>query len=290
MGNKFDRIYDSSGLLVQINVDIDDISYPLPFDFKTKTFEENDPLVIELRQWEKENGQLDLSDRIPDPLPQSVEYRLNKLLPSDRFVECDRFPGDINYSTDLIIGLTTKTIDYFGLRVAQLLYQSLDTDSFEPLDTPIPIVCEQYEYVWDEALKVPTSRVKKIRFYLEDNTLSQEFKILPKEFYSASDRTDITSKRRQTIMFWLIARATELGLGQPVKDYFAKYKDLTDRYCLYGDTTILQNVTDSTESWLEINTPTPMGTVRQAILLCFKKALEATPKAEINAFLQSQIQ
>jgi hypothetical protein len=40
----------------------------LLFDPLAKTFDESDRLTIELREWEKENGVLDLSDRPVDPL------------------------------------------------------------------------------------------------------------------------------------------------------------------------------------------------------------------------------
>lgn len=40
----------------------------LLFDPQTKTFDESDPLTIELREWEAENGALDLGDHPVDPL------------------------------------------------------------------------------------------------------------------------------------------------------------------------------------------------------------------------------
>jgi hypothetical protein len=119
--------------------------------------------------------------------------------------------------------------------------------------------------------------------------LSQEFKLLPKEFYNVSDRADITTRRRQTILAWLIARATELGLGSKVKDYFAQYKDLTDKYVLYGDCQILKTVKNSAEPWLDLDTTTSLGTIRNAIAICFTKALEATPGHEVDRFLGGQI-
>jgi hypothetical protein len=244
-----------------------------------------DSLTIALREWEAENGELDLSDHPPEPIPEIIGYTINKLLPSDRFGYCDRFPQDINYNTDLVIGLTTKTIDYFGLRVAQVFYQSVDPDTKE-LIPAIPVVFERYKYSWDEKNKLPLSRVKEIYFYKENNTLSEEFKLLPKEFYNVSDRADITTRRRQTILAWLIARATELGLGSKVKDYFAVYKDQTDKYVLYADCQILKTVKDSPEAWLDLDTTTSLGTIRNAIAVCFTKALEPTGNVEVDKFLQ----
>jgi hypothetical protein len=260
----------------------------LPFYPRTKEFDEADLLVIELRAWEAENGVLDLSDRPPESIPEVIGYQINKLLPSDRNISGDRFPVDVNYNTGLVIGLTTQTIDYFGLRVAQIFYQSLNPDTLE-LIPAIPVVFERYKYSWDEKNKLPTGRVKEIYFYKEDNTLSQEFKLLPKEFYNVSDRADITTRRRQTILAWLIARATELGLGSKVKDYFAVYKDQTDKYVLYSDCQILKTVKDSTEAWLDLDTTTSLGTIRNAIALCFTKALEPTGNTEVDKFLQGQI-
>jgi hypothetical protein len=254
----------------------------------TGEFDQTDPVTKSFREWEALNGALDLSDRPVEPEPEIIEYRVNRLTWSDRLVSSHRFPGDINYNTDLAIGLTTKTIDYFGLRVAQVFYQSIYPDTHEPR-SPIPIVFERYKYTWDENNKLPLGRVKEIYFYKEDNSLSSEFKLLPKEFYNVSDRADITTRRRQTILAWLIARATELGLGVQVKDYFASYKDKTDKYVLYGDTEILNTVQTSTQPWLDLDTTTPMGTVRNAIAVCFTKALEPTGNAEVDAFLQGKI-
>lgn len=285
---QFELKYTATGRLTAVYTLCDGIWVPLPFHIEDKTFDETHPLVIALRKWERENDELNLSDRPPEPIPQIIGYRLNNLLPSDRFQQGDRFPADINYNTDLTVGLTTKTIDYFGLRVAQVFYQSVDPDTRE-LIPAIPIIFERYKYSWDEKNKLPLGRVKEIYFYKEDNTLSQEFKLLPKEFYNVSDRADITTRRRQTILAWLIARATELGLGKQVKDYFALYKDQTDRYVLYGDRQILQTVQASTEPWLDLDTTTQMGTVRNAIAICFTKALEPTKNEEIDQFLASQI-
>jgi hypothetical protein len=220
-------------------------------------------------------------------LANSITYRINKLLPSDRNISSDRFPEDINFNTELTIGLTTKTIDYFGLRVAQVFYQSIDPQTRE-LIPAIPVVFERYKYTWDEKNKLPLGRVKEIFFYKEDNTLSTEFKLLPKEFYNISDRADIATRRRQTILGWLIARATELGLGTKVKDYFAVYKEQTDKYVLYGDCQILKTVKDSTETWLDLDTTTSLGTIRNAIAVCFTKALEPTSNAEVDMFLSKQ--
>ncbi|MGL4619884.1 MAG: hypothetical protein ACRCZS_12625, partial [Chroococcidiopsis sp.] len=175
--------HSNTGQLVAVYGLYDGIWMPLPFDATEKTFDEESELVIEMRQWEKDNEPLDLSDRPPDPIPVIIGYRINKLLPSDRLIESDRFPSDINYNTDLTIGLTTKTIDYFGLRVAQVFYQSIDPDTRE-LIPAIPVVFERYKYSWDEKNKLPLGRVKEIYFYKDDNTLSQEFKLLPKEFYN----------------------------------------------------------------------------------------------------------
>ncbi len=245
---------------------------------------ESDPLTIELIEWEKENGKLDLSDREPEPVPEIIGYRINNLLPSDRSVQGDRFPEDIDFNTGLTIGLTTETVDYFGLRVAQIFYQSVDPETHE-LISPIKIVYERYKYTWDEKNKLPLGRVKEIHFYKEDGSLSEQFKLLPKEFYNVSDRAEITTRRRQTILAWLIARATELGLGKQVKNYFSHYKDLTDKYLLYGDTGILATVENSTEPWFDLDTTTVMGTVRESIIMCFSKALEATPNVEVDNFL-----
>lgn len=261
----------------------------LPYFQATKTFDEAHPLTIALREWETENDALDLSDLPIEPEPEIIGYRVNNLLPGDRpLVSGDRFPSDINYNTDLVIGLTTKTIDYFGLRVAQVFYQSIHVETLE-LILAVPVVFERYKYTWDANSKLPLGRVKEIYFYKEDNSLSEEFKMLPKEFYNVSDRADITTKRRQTILAWLIARATELGLGSKVKDYFASYKDQTDKFVLYGDIQILKTVKSSTETWLDLDTTTSLGTIRNAINICFTKSLEPTPDAEIDQFLRSQL-
>lgn len=254
-------------------------SLPLPLD-------EDDPLTIELRSLEEIHGQLDLSDRPPEPQPEVIGYRLNKLLSFDRNIPMNRFPGDINYNTELTIGLVTQTIDYIGLRVAQVFRQTIDPETKEPI-APVDIVFEEYEYNWDETLKRPNSRVKKIYFYLENGERSLEYKILPKEFYSSSDKNDIVYYRRQTIVNWFIARAGEIGLGTLVNDFFALYKDATDKYILYGDRALLDIIENAEEQWLEAQTGTVHGTVRQSILFFFNKALEATPSVEITAYLES---
>lgn len=169
-----------------------------------------------------------------------------------------------------------------------MYYQSADQETKEPI-TAIPIVFERYRYNWDASSKLPLSRVKQIYFYKEDGSLSEEFKLLPKEFTNISDRADISTKRRQTILAWLIARATELGLGTKVKDYFAKYKDETDKYVLYGDCQILKTVKASTDAWLDLDTTTSLGTIRNAIAVCFTKALEPTGNDEVDLFLKNAI-
>lgn len=227
----------------------------------------------------------DWLDEIKQILAKSI-YRLNRLLPSDKNTFLDRFPLDVNYSTDLTIGLTTKTVDYFGLRVAQIGYQTLDPITLQKIE-PLPVVLEKYEYFWDDNNLYPTDRIKKIQFYHEDGSVDPEAKILPKTFYSASDRAEITTYRRESIVNWLIARATELGMGNTLKLFFGQYQEQTNNYIMYADTDILNIVTNSSEPWMDVNTGTPLGTVRQSILACFTKALQATPNTEINAYLRS---
>lgn len=41
----------------------------LPYNPQTKEFDELDPMVVELRSWEQENGALDLSDHPTDSDP-----------------------------------------------------------------------------------------------------------------------------------------------------------------------------------------------------------------------------
>lgn len=152
---------------------------------------------------------------------------------------------------------------------------------------PIPIVFERYLYNWDKDTKLPVSRIKKIQFYQEDGSLTEEKKLLPKEFYNTSDRSDIVTRRRQTIVSWLIARATELGMETQTKDYFSDFKEKTDKYVLYGDQAIIDTVRVSIEAFLD--TPTglssPMDTMRSAIIICLSKALEPTPDQEVSIFL-----
>lgn len=280
----YTKYYNLDGLLVRINEN--ESGLPLDFDPNTKTFNEAHFLTINLRNKEAELGeQLDLSDRDPNPKKPKKKIRLNSLQSSDRLIIEDRFPEDINYNTGLAIGLTTETIDYFGLRVAQIYYQTLSAETLEPLATPIKQVFERYKYNWDAATKTPLARVKEIQFYQEDGVLTEQKKILPKTFYNVSDRADITKRRRSTIVDWLVARANELGLATETKDYFSLYKLETDNYTLYGDPDILTIVENSTETFLNVDTQTEMGTMRQAILLCLTKALEATPDAEIEQFL-----
>jgi hypothetical protein len=286
----YDLIYDRLGRLDSIYTTTTDdlIKIPLPFNSVNKTLDEDDRLTIALRTWEKENGALDLSDRKPELVPEIIGYRINNLLPSDRNIQSDRFPEDINFNTELTIGLTTKTIDYFGLRVAQVFYQSVDFETKASIPS-IPVVFERYKYTWDAKTKLPLGRVKEIYFYLDNGNLSEQFKLLPKEFYNVSDRADITTRRRQTILAWLIARATELGLGAKVKNYFAQYKDQTDKYVLYGDCEILKTVQTSTQTWLDLDTTTSLGTIRNAITACFTKALESTSNTEVDKFLAGQV-
>jgi hypothetical protein len=244
-----------------------------------------DSITLEFLQWQKENN-IYLNDIEPEQ-KTNIYYRVNSLLPSDCLISLDRFPFDLNYNTGLIFGLTTKTIDYFGLRIAQIFYQSLDLD-FQSIE-PIPIVFERYKYNWDEVTKYPTGRVKEIYFYQSDGQLSTEYKLLPKEFYNISDRADICNKRRESIVAWLIARSIELGLGDALKGFFAKYKDECDRYILYGDNKIFGLVASSQETWLNIDTKTPFKTVRNTIIFCLGKALEATSSQEIDDFLAQKL-
>lgn len=269
--------YDTNGDFFSLhNLD----GYQIPLD------DPDHELTIAFRAKEAELEPFDFS---PIPATPSVNLpviRLNNLVQTDRLLSLSRFPGDVNYNTGLSIGLSTETIDYFGLRVAQVFYQTIDTENYEPI-TPIPIVYERYRYNWDNNTKLPLSRIKEIQFYLEDGNLTTEKKLLPKEFPNTSDRANITYQRRKTILNWLIARSKELGLGTALEGFFANYKDQCDRYVLYSDVQLLSLIENATEPWLDIDSTTVMGTVRQACLLCFSKALEATTNEEVDSYLSS---
>ncbi len=56
---------NSLGIVDQIN---SPLGARLPYDLVTKSFDESHELTIALREWEKENGELDLSDRPVDLL------------------------------------------------------------------------------------------------------------------------------------------------------------------------------------------------------------------------------
>jgi hypothetical protein len=280
----FELIRDQNGVLTQI------IERPsgasVPYNVTTKVMDETSPITVRFRAWEQENGQLDLSNIPVETVDEAATIRLNKLLRIDRLISLPRFPGDVNYNTGLSIGLSTETLDYFGLRVAQIFSQTIDAETYEPI-TPIPIVFERYKYVWESDTKLPLSRVKEIQFYLEDGSLTTEKKLLPKEFPNTSDRANITYQRRKTILNWLIARSKELGLGTALEGFFANYKDQCDRYILYENLELLDLIENATEPWLDIDSTTVMGTVRQACLLCFSKALEPTPNEEVDSYLAS---
>lgn len=207
------------------------------------------------------------------------------MLPSDRVTDLDRFPEDVNYNTGLTIGLSTQTIDYFGLRVAQVYYQSINPVDNSRLAEPIPIVYERYYYEWDKTINHPIERTKRIYFYDLEGELTTQYKLLPKEFYNVSDREDIVFRRRQTIVSWLIARSKELGLGTALEGFFGQFKNECDRYIAYGDRSIIDLVSASDELWMGAETNTGMGTIRDAISLCFDKALLSTPNTEIDLFL-----
>lgn len=212
-------------------------------------------------------------------------FRLNALVNNDLHLDFDRFPDDINYNTKLRIGLTSRTIDYFGLRVVKVLYQSIDPDTTAAIE-PIPIVFERYKYSWDEDIILPKSRVKEIYFYQHDGVINQRCKVLPKEFYNINDRADITHRRRSAIVAFLIARATELGLKKEVEAYFSLYKNQTDKYILYGDRDIISIVDSALNLWFNTDTLTPLGTIKNAIVVSFTKALEPTSNEEVTQYLE----
>lgn len=282
ISNFYRLIYNQDGLLVSVNELATGAT--LPFDRNNKTFEETDPLVKKLREREIEFGVLPLADIVPEPELQLKNYRLNFLAESDRGIPLFRFPGDINYNTGLTQGLSTLTLDYFGLRVVNIFQQVLDA-TLLPLPEPVPIVYERYKYLWDNATGLPTSRVKEIQFYFEDGTLDERKKLLPKEFYNTSDRARITEARRGTTLTWLIGRSKELGLGTALEGFFSSYQEATARYVQTGDTSIIDLVNSSTAPWMDADTGTVQGTVRQAIALNFQKALEIPTEEEINSFL-----
>lgn len=82
-----------------------------------------------------------------------------------------------------------------------------------------------------------------------------------------------------------VGKPKELGLGTALEGFFAGFKNECDRYIAFGDTTIINLVSTSNEPWMDAATNTEMGTVRDAISLCFNKALLATPNTEIDLFL-----
>jgi hypothetical protein len=64
----FNKVYNLIGKLDSIYTEVGGINVPIRFNPESKTFDEDDPLVITLRAWEAENGALDLSDRPIDPI------------------------------------------------------------------------------------------------------------------------------------------------------------------------------------------------------------------------------
>ena len=68
VNNTYRIFRDNYGVVNAVNRIWDGAS--LAYNWQTKEFDETDPLTIELRQWEQENGALDLSDFPPDPQPE----------------------------------------------------------------------------------------------------------------------------------------------------------------------------------------------------------------------------
>ena len=67
--------YDRNGKVSSVHRESDGAQ--LAFNPETKIFNETDPLVIELRGWEAENGELDLSDKAKEK-PTIADVRENK--------------------------------------------------------------------------------------------------------------------------------------------------------------------------------------------------------------------
>jgi hypothetical protein len=64
----FTKTYNSLGQLDSVYTIYNGIHVPLSYNSQDKTFDESDHLTIALREWEAENGKLDLSDRPIDPI------------------------------------------------------------------------------------------------------------------------------------------------------------------------------------------------------------------------------
>lgn len=94
------------------------------FDFQTKTFDELDNLTKQLRDWEIENGELDLSD-IP-PLPPPLELVRQQAI--------DRITQETIYRQEaLVAGYASAERDTWDMKIAQAKL-FLETNDFDKAD------------------------------------------------------------------------------------------------------------------------------------------------------------
>lgn len=191
------------------------------------------------------------------------------------------FPGGIDFSRELRIRLQTKPVFYFGLLIKKIHYETLEGDVYQN-----PIVEELIDYQWDLATKQPTSRDTRIFYYLFDDSVGLEYKTLTKHYRDAIDKQKVVVRRRENVANWLIARAHQLELGEVLESFFYKYQKEYNQYIEYGDPKLIGLIENATINWMDRDTTTSFGTVRESLMTSFTKANTPPEPGEVEAFLR----
>ena len=171
------------------------------------------------------------------------------------------------------------------LLVAKIGVLTADPDTLEafPEGDEIPVYEEKYDYgTWGN--KLPQKQDKIAHFFvgtynpdtkLYDLTLDTRDRLITRH-KSVEDLEEIVVRQRKKAASYLKARAKQLGLGQQVLDFFSDTDFTTAelQYVESGSTAIIDLVTNSTATWLDIPVPDDPNdyTIRDQIILQFNTA------------------
>ena len=232
-------------------------------------------------------------------------YLINHLLVQDNrhYQSHGRVPSDINWKTQLRMPLVERSLDIKFLWVAKVYELHHDPDTEESLETPIPIVLEEYDY-GDWVGGIPSKQDKRAYFYFgkkrKDNCQisldKEESRFIPRNRSTITEREKIVSKRRQFALSFLQGRAKEidiatgykLKLEQTIKGFFDTFDREIRAYLSYGSTDILDVLVNAPDEWLEIELP-GFGTIRAELIRIMSEALEIPTKQEIENKINSEI-
>ncbi len=254
-------------------------------------------------------------------------YLINYLRPINSEVHAtddyDVPPLDLDFKKGLVVGLASRYDNLLGLRVQKrffltksnpaILPQFNDIGQLEEVierltilpdsNLGLDVVREVYDYELDEKSGLPTRQGKQIYFVRLDGTIDQEpNKVLTGDIFDPSKANRILTGRREEVVNYLKARASQLELKDAIEGFFGGYFEENQRYQAYGNPEIIAKIRNDEREWLGDPVPLdvglatlsgqefdpdnpPMTTVRNAIAGAMEAALVFPSSEQIQQYL-----